>query len=217
MNPNDEIRNQILRYFYDRNDAATSRTGKRGSAVKISDVKRELKERHQLSQQQVMSNLTYLIDNDWVKTIDIEKTIRVGGGTVPSTTTLYEITARGIDKIEGGSQFEPRARYEGINITAAGQNIITLGDGNVIFAKFSELHSQLDELKNAILASPELSDAEKLDVAVDVESIKDQLAKPNPDITVIEHLWVGLQRLSTLASIADILIKVAPLIQQLLI
>ena len=43
MNPNDEIRRQILRYFYDRNANATSRMGKKGSAVKISDVRRELK------------------------------------------------------------------------------------------------------------------------------------------------------------------------------
>lgn len=40
-NPNDSIRRQILRYFYDRNSSATSIYGKKGSAVKISDVKRE--------------------------------------------------------------------------------------------------------------------------------------------------------------------------------
>ena len=50
MNPNDNIRKQILQYFFDRNAAATSRAGKKGSAVKISDVKRELKERHALKQ-----------------------------------------------------------------------------------------------------------------------------------------------------------------------
>jgi hypothetical protein len=45
-NPNDEIRAQILRYFYDRNAGATSRYGKKGSAVKISYVKKELKSAH---------------------------------------------------------------------------------------------------------------------------------------------------------------------------
>lgn len=89
MNPNDRIREQILQYLYDRNAAATSRTGKKGSGVKISDVKRELKERHGLKQPQVMSNLTYLIDNEWVKTFDIQKTVTVRRGTVPSTTTFY--------------------------------------------------------------------------------------------------------------------------------
>jgi len=76
LNPNDKIRKQILRYFYERNDSATSRFGKKGSAVKISDVKRELKERFELSQAQVVSNLTYLIDQGWVKTVDIQKLLR---------------------------------------------------------------------------------------------------------------------------------------------
>jgi len=52
MSPNDEIRRMILRYLYDRNASATSRVGKKGSAVKISDVKRELKELHGLTQPQ---------------------------------------------------------------------------------------------------------------------------------------------------------------------
>jgi hypothetical protein len=52
LNPNDEIRSRILQYFYDRNATATSRFGKRGSAIKISDVKRELKGLHGLTQQQ---------------------------------------------------------------------------------------------------------------------------------------------------------------------
>jgi len=73
VNPNDEIRNEILRYFYERNLSATSRFGKKGSAVKISDGRRELKATYGLSQTQVMSNLTYLIDRDWVKVIEVEK------------------------------------------------------------------------------------------------------------------------------------------------
>ncbi len=39
MNPNDLIRKQILQYFYDRNAGATSKMGKKGSSIKISDVK----------------------------------------------------------------------------------------------------------------------------------------------------------------------------------
>ena len=49
---------------------ATSRYGKKGSAIKISDVKRELKARHELTQPQVMANLTYLIDRGWIKTVE---------------------------------------------------------------------------------------------------------------------------------------------------
>jgi hypothetical protein len=216
LNPNDEMRAAILNYFYERNAHATSRTGKKGLAVKISDAKRDLKTLHGLSQQQVMSNLTYLIDNGWVKTFDVQKTVTVKGGTVPSTTTWYEITARGIDKIEGGSQFEPRERYAGINVTATGSNIITLGDGNVVNADFAPLHGALDELKNAIAASTQLNDSQKLDLAVDVESIKDQLARPRLSKTIIGQLWSGLQVLSTLGGVAAVYDRVRVLVAQLL-
>lgn len=217
MNPNDKIRWQILQYFYDRNRNATSRTGKRGSAIKISDIKRELKARDRLSQQEVMSNLTYLIDNQWVKTFDIEKTVIVRGGTVPSTTTFYEITASGIDKIEGGSQFEPRERYAGIKISATGQNVITLGDGNIVHAEYSILRRYLDELKDAITYNNVLSEADKLDYAVDVESIKDQLAKKEPNRNALQQLWDGLERnLPRIAGIAEVLAKVAPFIERIL-
>lgn len=216
MNPNDEIRMQILRYFYDRNSCATSRFGKKGSALKISVAKAELKSRNSLTQAQVMSNMTYLIDQGWVNTFDVEKTITVRGGTVPSKVTWYEIAAAGIDKIEGSSEFQPPERYPGINITATGGNVITLGDGNVVNAQFSTLHNQLTELKEAVVASSELSETEKLGLAVDIESIKDQLAKERPNKTIIGHLWTAITGACKIAELVDRIAKVQPYIQALL-
>ena len=71
---NNENRRIMLQYFYDRNRNATSARGKKGSAVKISDVKRELKADHGLAQQEVQSNLTYLISQGWVEEDTVEKT-----------------------------------------------------------------------------------------------------------------------------------------------
>lgn len=216
QNPNDQIRNQILRYFYDRNANATSRFGKKGSAVKISDAKRELKARHGLTQQQVMSNLTYLIDRGWVKTIDQEKTVKVKGGTVPSVVTWYEIAAPGIEKIEGESEFQPKERYAGINITATGSNVIALGDGNVVNAQFATLHSELNALKEAIAQSESLTEAQKLDVSVDIESIKDQLAKAQPNRAIIRTLWQSVENVVTAANLVEYGSRIAPYIAALL-
>jgi autotransporter translocation and assembly factor TamB len=163
-----------------------------------------------------MSNLTYLIDRDWVKVIEVEKTIQVKGGTIPSTVTWYEIAAPGIDKIEGESEFQPRERYAGINITATGSNVITLGDGNVVNAQFKELHSALDKLKNEITRTGKLAESTKLDLSVDIESIKDQLAKEHPDKTMIGHLWSGVERIVNGAGLIELIYKVAPLIAGLL-
>jgi hypothetical protein len=215
LNPNDKIRKQILRYFYERNASATSRLGKKGSAVKISDAKRELKERFGLNQVQVMSNLTYLIDQNWVKTFDVEKTVNVRGGTIPSKVTWYEIAAPGIDKFEGSSDFQQVERYAGINIKAAGSNIITLGDGNVVNAKFEELHNKLTDLKHAIAGCSSLTEDQKLDMSVDIESIKDQLAKPKPDKTIIQHLWAGIEKAAAIAGLLEVVEKIGPLIHSI--
>jgi hypothetical protein len=217
MNPNDETRRQILQYFYNRNDSATSRTGKKGSAVKISDVKRELKALHGLSQQQVMSNLTYLIDMGWVKTFDIEKQVGTKGGTtVPSSVTWYEIAAAGIDKIDGESEFTPPSRFAGVNISATGTNVITMGDGNVVNVDHRELHSELNTLRDQLSASEQLSEADKLDLVADIESLKDQLAKPAPNPTVVETLWSGIEKAASVAGLAELAITVAPHIHNLI-
>jgi hypothetical protein len=128
----------MLQYFYDRNRRATSPRGKKGSAVKISDVKKELKAAHNLTQQEAQSNLTYLISQGWVEEDKIEKSFIAPRGTViPSSTSFFQITAAGIDKIEGPGEFT-MPKFHGIKIEATGQNIITLGDGNQIDAKFGD-------------------------------------------------------------------------------
>jgi hypothetical protein len=63
---NNEIRRLMLKYFYDRNRNATSARGQKGSAVKKSDVKSELKAAHGLTQPEVQSNLNYLISHGLV-------------------------------------------------------------------------------------------------------------------------------------------------------
>src|SRR5260370_9482913 len=200
-NPNDKIREQILKYFYDRNTSATSRFGKKGSAAKISDVKRQLKSKIGLTQSQVISSLNYLIDRKWINTIDVEKTVIVKGGTMLSKVTWYKISALGVEKIEGGSVFEPKDKYPGINITATGSNIITLGDGNVVNAKFSDLHSHLAHLQSLVAASNALNESQKLDVSAAIESMKHQLAKDHPNGNVVKHRLSGVETVVTAGEI----------------
>src|SRR4051812_16604626 len=203
-NPNDAIRQQILRYFYDRNAEATSRFGKKGSAVKISDVKRELKAQAGLTQQQVMSNLTYLLDREWVKAIEQRKEVSTRGGTtVPSVVTFYEISAQGIERIEGESEFQPPERFAGINIQASGSNVITLGDGNMVNVEYRQLFQELTDLRQGIAASDRLSDEDKLDAVVDIDTLKDQLVKRTPDREVVGRLWPRIEKTANLAGLAQ--------------
>jgi hypothetical protein len=185
---NNEIRRIMLQYFYDRNRNATSARGKKGSAVKISDVKRELKAAQGLTQQEVQSNLTYLISQGWVEEGTIEKTFTAAGGTViPSSTNFYSITAAGIDKIEGPGEFT-MPKFHGIKIEATGQNIITLGDGNQINAKFGELGETLAQLREAVTQSA-APDSQKMEFVADIDTIQSQLAKPEPNRGIMKAAW----------------------------
>src|SRR5690606_33905297 len=121
----------------------------------------------------------------------------------------------GIDKMEGESEFMEGGKYAGINISATGTNVITLGDGNVVNAKFAALHSELSNLKNAVAASS-LDESRKLDVTVDIETLKDQLAKANPDKTIIGRLWARIQGVATIGGFTEAISKITPFISVLL-
>jgi hypothetical protein len=204
---NTEIRHTLLHYFYDRNRNATSVRGKKGSAVKIRDVKSELKAEAALTQQQVMSNLTYLLSQGWVKEDAVEKSFTAPGGTViPSTTSFYKITAAGIDKIEGPGEFT-MPKFHGIKIEATGQSIVTVGDGNQINAKFGDLGSALADLRDTITKST-ASESDKLNLVADIETVQSQLAKPSPNRSIMSAAWSSIKGAAVIAECIPLIERV---------
>jgi len=195
---NAEIRQILLHYFYDRNRNATSARGKKGSAVRISDLKRELKALHDLTQQQVQSNLTYLLSQGWVEEVTVEKEFQTPRGTMmPAVTSFFQITAPGIDKIEGPGEFT-MPKFHGIKIEATGQNIITLGDGNQINAQFGDLGKALADLREGITSS-QGPEADKMNWVADIETIQSQLAKPTPNRGIIAAAWSAIKGAAIIA------------------
>jgi hypothetical protein len=213
----DEVREIILRYLYERNKNATSRRGKTtGAAVTISVMRAELKARCGLSGQQVHSNLTYLESQGWVEDQPVTKSVMTSsGGLIPSTTSYFIITAAGIDRMGGPSVFT-RDRFEGIKIEATGQNIITLGDGNQVNARFQALGESLAELRNAIKESRKLNETQKMELVVDVDTLQTQLGRPTPNRELIAGLWDGINRAASIAGLADAAAKVGGFLASLI-
>lgn len=208
---NDEIRRLMLQYFYDRNDGATSMMGKKGSAVRTSDLKADLKEVHGLTQQEVQSNLTYLLSQGWVEEKPISKTFTPkGGSVVSSVTSYYLITAAGIDKIEGPGEFT-MPKFHDIKIEATGQNIITLGDGNQIDAKFGNIGEALAELREAITGS-DASESDKLGYVADIDTIQSQLAKPSPNKSIVAAAWETVKGAAAINGCTTLVARVGALI-----
>jgi len=208
---NTEVREILLGYFYARNKNATSARGKRGFAIKIMDVRKELKASHGLSQQEVIGNLNYLISQRWIDEEHVEKSVPLPSGTViPQSTSYYKITAAGIDKIEGPGEFT-MPKFHGINISATGHNIITLGDGNQINAEFGDLGRSLADLREGISKS-NAPEAAKLNLVADIETIQSQLAKPHPNRSILGLAWLGAKTAAVIDGCADLVHKTAGLI-----
>lgn len=100
--------------------------------------------------------------------------------------------------------------------TLALLGIITMGDGNVVNVDHRELHAELNTLRDQLAASDELTEADKLDIVADIESLKDQLAKPSPNPTVVKSLWSGIEKAAAVAGLTELVLTVAPHVQQLL-
>jgi hypothetical protein len=213
MNPNDDRRDRILRFLYERHQSAKGITA---IPIGIQALRREMKSRYAMKQPEVASNLDYLIQVGWVRPeVKSRSFLTAGGMVLPREQTKYKISEVGINHLEASSMFKKPQAASQVNITNV-QGVTVVGDGNVVNAKFTELSSVLDELDQAIADSRQLTDEQKLGAAGDISAIRAQVAKKNPNPSVIRAAWEGLKALPVLGNAADAVAKVGKLLSGLL-
>lgn len=106
-------------------------------------------------------------------------------------------------------------KFHGIKVEATGHNIITLGDGNQINAKFGDLGQSLADLRDAITTSL-VPESQKLEFVADIDTIQSQLAKPEPNPTIIKSAWGVVKGAAAINGCAVFVTKVAGLLQHFL-
>mgnify|MGYP006291348695 CR=1 FL=1 len=214
--PVDDVREEILRFFYERHKNASSPKKVR---LKISEVKSALKELG-ISGKEAVSNIEYLIDGGWLnRETETKEFTSKSGVKIPSETHYYKASNETIDHFDKGESIFKKNEAPGINITnIQGVTTLTIGNNNdvTVNSEMKDLYSKLDELNNKIEESS-LSDAEKLDYCSDTETIKKQLQKPEPDKTIIKRAWENLKALGQVTgSLATTYNAIAPLIQAII-
>lgn len=210
-NPNDAARDAILRHLYSIHTKARS---PRSTAILVRDLAAALKPQG-FRQQQVASNLDYLVQKRWVTEVVDQRSFSTARGTLQSAARrTYKISDIGIDRLESASTFS-KTPLSGINVTTI-HGVTVVGDGNVVNASFAQLSQALNALSSAALASNELPDAVKLDLVSDIDSIRAQLQKPEPDRTLISRLWTGIQSAASVAGLVESLGHAATLIKSFL-
>jgi hypothetical protein len=213
VNPNDEIRDAILRHLYEVHQKAKS---PKSAGISIRDLQKDLKVSTGYKQQQVASNLDYLIQKEWaIEVIEPRSFTTKAGTTQRSEKRTYKISDTGIDNLEAASTFQRSGAPVGVNITNV-QGVTIVGDGNVVNTNYTDLSRVLSEMKTAILAADAVSDPEKLNVAADIDALQSQLQKPDPEPSVVRALWSGVQTSVTAAGFVDLVEKATHLLKPLL-
>jgi len=207
----DGIREAVLRYLLERHKKARSA---KGAAAKIGEIKAALKGLN-VKQHRIVTNLLYVVQAGWAEEKSQRYIIQRGGKSVQVESTAYRISNRGIDKLEGPSKFQAVGHLSGINITNV-QGVTIVGEGNVVDAKFELLSRHIDLLGAEIRSSDKLGDREKLTYQAEIDTIKSQLMKPEPDRGIMTKAWDSLKGVATLSGVAAAIDRVRPFIETLL-
>lgn len=212
-NIDDLIRDEILRYLYELHRNARS---PRSAGKGIRDLQRELKKRHGYKQQQIATNLDYLVQQNWAREDVSTRMYQSPGGTLQAAEKVtYKITHIGIDKLQHPSVFRRlEADKMNINVTNIG-GVTVVGDGNVVNTQFANLSRELEQVR-ADFNDSSLSDSDKLTVVSDIESLLAQLQKPEPNQTVVASLWEGIQRAAAIVGLSSALVQASHLIAPLI-
>jgi len=204
----DEIRELLLDFLYDHHRNAR---GVQAQEMGIRKLQQATKARYGFSQQEVASNLDYLVQRGWVREIRRDRTFTTPMGTVrPREQVTYKISDAGIDRVEGESRFKRLSPYGGVNIANV-KGVVVVGDQNVVHNEFVPLSNELDALRKAIAAS-RLSETHKVTAIADIQTIQSQLAKQTPNRSIIRQAWTAVERIVTASEFASLMAKVGQLI-----
>ena len=210
-NPNDEVRDLILRQLYAVHRKAR---GPKSVSIGIRDLQKSLKARG-IKQQQVNSNLDYLIQKGWAVQVVEERSFTTPRGTRQSSQKIsYKISDIGIDRLEAASSYRRDESYSRINVTnIAGVTVV--GSGNVVNTAHTDLAGILSELERAVGESESIDEEGRLNALADLSTIQSQLSKPKPDVSIVRSAWSAIETTITASDLVELMGRAAAFIANL--
>ncbi len=207
----DEIKEEILKYLYGRWKAPRSIDG---AKTKVSEIQKATKELG-ISREECNRNLSYLVDNGWVKEEVKESHFSKGRFNFPRESRTFRISPDGIELFQGKSKFQKTDNITGINFDNI-SGIVVIGNHNYIRRGSEILFKSLEELEGRIRVSDQLSDEEKLNYQAEIRTIQSQLSKTAPDKDIVAKSWEKIRNLAAVASLMSFVGKIRPVIEQLI-
>jgi len=208
FNP-EEVRENLLNYLYYR--YKKSRSIKKQSAT-IGEIKKVLKQKG-YKESYIVSAITFLKDRGWIKEEKEKTKFFIKGKLTEGEKTKYRISDIGVVHFEGPSKFFSSERFSGINITNI-QGVTVVGNNNIVKNEFIDLFRELEKLGDIIRSNSKFSDKEKADLQSDIETIKNQLGKTEPNKNIIKSAWETIKdKLKDISEVIEPVSKIASLIK----
>ena len=185
-----------------------------GITVGIRDIQRYAKEHFEMKQPEVAASLDYLIQHGWVEEIRKERTFTRGRTTIPTSQSKYKLSATGISLYDSDSRFNSLNRYSGINIENIG-GVVVVGNNNVVNNKYRDLYTNLDGIEKKIKLTEQLPNEKKLDAVADIQTIKDQLSKDEPNKSIVSTAMDAIRVAADVAGAIDLWERATKVIKNL--
>lgn len=196
----DEVRQKILEYL------GTCRKKARGLdslMASSSDIKGAMA-KEGISQNEAVQNLDYLVQHGWVDEKVIKRPYKTPRGfEVPNEKHLFGLSEIGLKYSEGESEFDRTSVFSGINITNIG-GVTVVGSNNVVRNEFVDVLRAFNRLEGAVKMSDKISEEQKLDAQADIQTIKNQLSKSQPDKSIVQKAMDSISFVGSLPGVVEV-------------
>ena len=206
-NPNDAVRDAILRFLYDKSQSASSPTT---ACVLVSEIQKAMKADHGIKRNRVGGNLDYLIQKGWVVEVLEQREVQTGRTRRINERRTYKISDTGIDLMQHPSLYrreEKAASYVNIGNVSG---VAVVGDGNVVSQQYAALPQKLADFREAVQDEPKLTDEQRLEVLTGLNTMLSHVQSPHPDPTVLTTLWGLVQKAVTAGGAAHLVTEYGP-------
>ena len=196
----DEIRQKILAFL---GMCRKKARGLDSLMASSSDIKKAMA-KESISQNDTVQNLDYLVQHGWVDEKIIKRPYKTPRGfEVPNEKHLFGLSEIGLKYSEGESEFDRTSIYSGINITNIG-GVSVVGSNNVVRNEFIDILRAFNQLEGALKMSDKLSEDKKLDAQADIQTIKNQLSKAQPDKSIIQKAMDSISFVGSLPGAVEV-------------
>lgn len=208
----DAVRQKILLYL---GECRRKARGLDSLMASSSDIKKAMAS-EEIGQNDTVQNLDYLVQHGWVDEKVIKRPYKTPRGfEVPNEKHLFGLSGVGLKYIEGESEFDRASVYSGINITNIG-GVTVVGSNNVVRNEFVDILRAFIKLEGAVKMSDKLSEEQKLDVQSDIQTIKNQLSKSQPDKSIIQKAMESISFVGALSGVVEVFNVATQALQRIL-